>query len=213
MARQNSTMSTLARVESTQERGRARARPPAALLLGASHAVAAEASRTRVVCRSAPASRAGSRVREEPGSVRGLKKDTQKKSKAQSPLPSPPAVVYPLPRARGSNTQDSSRRRRGPARRKGDRATEVPSGVSLSLHGHAEGEQFEWSSGASDSSESEGMGREVDLGMLLRAGSPRRQASVQSLRRHLSMSSRGAHGEENSGKKRRGLPREWADGD
>ncbi|VDC07369.1 unnamed protein product [Peniophora sp. CBMAI 1063] len=224
LARQGSTISALVRADSTssaiQERGRTRARPPAALLLGASLAATAEASRTRVVCRSAPGSRATSRVREEPGSVRGFRKvaPAPKKTKAQSPLPSPPAVSYPLPRARGTGTapraKDSSRRRTG---RKSEAAkTRHPDSgaVSLSLHGHAEGEAFEWSSEASSSSESEGAGREVDLGMLLRAGSPRRQASVQSLRRHLSMSSSGIPGEtEGKGKRRRGIPREWADGD
>ncbi|KZV76673.1 hypothetical protein PENSPDRAFT_730999 [Peniophora sp. CONT] len=234
MARQNSTISSLVRTDSTsssaQERGRPRARPPAALLLGASHAAVAEASRTRVVCRSAPASRATSRVREEPGSIRGLRKvaPAQKKTKVQSPLPSPPAVSYPLPRARGSGaamgSKERTSRRRAPTRRKSEgkgrnRDREGGgTGISLSLHGQAEGEAFEWSSGASSSSESEGTGREVDLGMLLRAGSPRRQASVQSLRRHLSMSSRGVEGESGGdgagrGKRRRGIPREWADGE
>ncbi|KAI0037141.1 hypothetical protein K488DRAFT_81366 [Vararia minispora EC-137] len=137
------------RVSAALVRGSASTRAvPSGLLLTSATPAAADVAPVRVVCRSAPASRAASRARREPpaverGSVRG-----KGKKKAQGA-----AMAVRVPRPRG--------KRAGP-----------------SLTGRVEDDV--WDESESSDEDEEG---EVDLTKLL--VSPKRQMSIQSLRRHL----------------------------
>jgi hypothetical protein len=169
----------------------------------------------RVVCRSAPASRVSSRVRggQSPadlGSVRGKGKKKRQQTKTRAK----------------SDTRKQSQQRQQQSQQRQRRKGELPS-----LTVRVEGEDHAWATdedGGESSEEEEG---EVDLTKLL--VSPKRQMSIQSLRKHLdtslpralpsifvggdggeegeSTSREGSMGKATNRRSRRALPRVWDD--